>query len=294
MSGKTNPSHYTQSTLDIRAFQTYILSWWEKNKRDLPWRKTRNPYKIMVSEVMLQQTQVLRVIDKYEEFIQKFPDVHSLQKVKKSDVLKIWKGLGYNRRALYLYNTAKTIVKAHGGEFPEDEKTLRTLPGIGEYTARAILIFAYNKQIACIDTNIEQILTHYFFKGKKQKPSKIKELAEKLVPKGKSWEWHQALMDFNSMELKSKKSEVRSQNIEESASWRRKDSKKKIPFKETDRFFRGRVIDRLREGDIDESELLNLFSKKYKKPSVFLKKIIQGLEKDGLLVNNRGVLELPE
>lgn len=255
----------------IKEFQTFIFSWWKKNKRDLPWRHTHDPYKIMVSEVMLQQTQVFRVIPKYAEFIEAWPNVQSLAKASTADVLRMWKGMGYNRRALYLKKAAEI------GKFPNIESELIKLPGLGKYTARAILVFAYKKNVAMVDTNVRKIITHFFFDDKPQKESVIQKKADSLVPKGKSWEWHQALMDYGALVK---------------LPWQNK--KKTIPFKESNRFFRGRVIDVLREGPMNETALIENFAQIYDRSEDFLKKILLVLEKDMLIVRKKGILDLPD
>ena len=150
------------SKKQIKDFQIHILDWYTKYQRDLPWRKTRDPYKILISEIMLQQTQVSRVIPKYESWIQKFPTVESLANARVSDVLKFWSGLGYNRRALNLKKTAEIIMRDFEGKFPQDEKLLRSLPGIGIYTSRAVLCFAFDHQIAVVDTNIKKVILTQF------------------------------------------------------------------------------------------------------------------------------------
>lgn len=258
-----------------------IFNWWVLNKRDLPWRRTRDPYKILLSEVMLQQTQVLRVIPKYAEFIEAYPTVDSLAKASTTDVLKIWRGMGYNRRALYLKKAAQKIVDAYNGEFPESEKELVTLPGLGTYTARAILVFAFGQDIAAVDTNIRQIITHFFFRDIAQKPSAIQEVADRLVPSAESWEWHQALMDYGALELPKHKRPERSRRTSQ-------------PFKETNRFYRGRVIDVLREGDVREFVLLKEFQEQFHKPAEFFILIIDGLVKDGLVERKKKMLRLPD
>ena len=238
----------------------------------------------MVSEVMLQQTQVLRVIAKYREFIERYPRVSNLAQATTAEVLRIWKGMGYNRRALYLQNAAKAIVEIYQGKFPVREKELVKLQGLGTYTARAILVFAYAQEVPLVDTNIRKIITHFFFKDQPQKESVIGEVARQLVPSGKSWEWHQALMDYAALELRNKQiNKYTNKQI------------KKIPFRESNRFYRGRIIDRLREGDIRESKLASEFKKKYGKPNDFLKAILQGLEADGLISRSKtGIISLPK
>lgn len=265
----------------IQTFQNVIFSWWKENKRDLPWRRTNDPYKIFVSEVMLQQTQVLRVIPKYAEFIKASPTVEALAHKTPAQVLKLWKGMGYNRRALYLHKAAKAIVEAHRGKFPKNLKELVKLPGVGNYTARAVLVFAYGQDVAMVDTNIRKIITHFFFHGKPQKEHIIEEVADQLLPKEKSWEWHQALMDYGALELVKLERPERSRRTI-------------VPFKDSNRFYRGRIVDRLREGDISESQLCSEFQKQYKKPLSFIKNIIKGLIRDGLVGKKKGnVLSLP-
>lgn len=187
--------------------QRKILSWYQKNKRDLPWRKTREPYKILVSEMMLQQTQVSRVIPKYAEWLKQFPTIQLLSKAKTSDVLRLWSGLGYNRRALYLQKTARMIIKSFNGQFPRTFQELMKLPGIGEYTAKAVLCFAFDEQIAVVDTNIRRvILTHFqMVKAEPLSRKEVQRIAGQLLPKGRAYEWNQALMDYSAETLKDKK-----------------------------------------------------------------------------------------
>lgn len=243
-----------------KQFQSFIFTWWRTHRRDLPWRHTNDPYKILVSEVMLQQTQVLRVIAKYREFIERYPTAADLAKSSTANVLRIWKGMGYNRRALYLK-------KAVAGKIPDSEAELMKLPGVGKYTARAILVFAYKRDIAMVDTNIRQIITHFFFNDVKQKETVIQEAADTLLPRGKSWEWHQALMDYGALELPKVPGMV----------------KKQKQFRGSNRFYRGRIIDVLREGSMKERVLLKDYSAS----------VIDGLLKDGLIERRNGYLSLP-
>ncbi len=260
----------------IRNFQNKIFSWWHENRRDLPWRHTRDPYRIFVSEVMLQQTQVDRVLPKYDEFLYFFPDVYSLARATPAQVLKVWKGMGYNRRALYIRKSARLVVEKYQG-------LLTKLPGVGTYTARAILVFAFGQSVPLVDTNIRKIVTHYFFRDKPQKEKVIEQVAAQLIPDNKPWEWHQALMDYAALEL-------RNIRINKYANLQMN----KIPFKQSNRFYRGRMIDQLREGSMGETKLLEYFTKQYGKPKDFLRFIIQGLEADGLIDRTKSnVLRLP-
>ena len=269
------------SSARIRKFQTMILTWWKTHRRDLPWRKTHDPYKILVSEIMLQQTQVSRGLPKYIEFLRTFPTVESLADAKTSAVLRIWKGMGYNRRALYLQNTAKQIVSVYKGKFPKTEQELTALPGLGIYTARAVMVFAYKIDVAMVDTNIRQIITHFFFYDVPQTEKTIQEVADRLVPKGRSWEWHQALMDYGALELE--------RNAQ------RNKKKKAKPFKETNRYFRGRLLDLVVEKQSKETDLIAEMVAKFGKDREFMNLIIEGMCKDGLIVRSKtGIISLPE
>lgn len=167
-------------------YQEKILQWYQKNKRDLPWRNTQDPWKIIVSEIMLQQTQVDRVLPKYLAFIEKFPTPKTCAQGSTSDILKLWQGLGYNSRGLRL----KKLAEHYPLSFPRDAKLLQELPGIGPYTANAVLAFAFNKDVMVRDTNIERVLSRINNTHITQK-----EILEAL-PKGKSREWYNALMDL--------------------------------------------------------------------------------------------------
>jgi len=276
---------------DIRKFQNKIFHWWKTHRRDLPWRHIHDPYRIMVSEVMLQQTQVSRVLPKYTEFIKSFPTVQSLARASTSDVLKIWKGMGYNRRALYLHKAAQIISKKYDNQFPPSIQLLSSFPGIGTYTARAILVFAFKKDIAMVDTNIRKIITHFFFKDIKQPEKVIQEVADQLVPTGKSWEWHQALMDFGAIELKNvlllspfTPNHPNPPNLT-----------KKIPFYESTRFFRGRIMDLVREKKWKEKELIKTMIRKHGKDAKFYQDCIGKLLQEGLLTHSSpSIISLPE
>lgn len=183
-----------------------LKSFYRKSGRaNLPWRKTKDPYKILVSELMLQQTQVSRVIPKYESFLKKFPNVKTLAKASLSDVLKEWQGLGYNRRAKFLHQTAKIITGDYKGKFPKDVEKIEALPGIGHYTARAILTFAFNNPEVFIETNIRTVFTHRYFKQGSTLLGQVSDkeifpLIERDLKKSKMEprDFYAALMDYGS------------------------------------------------------------------------------------------------
>lgn len=180
----------------VKTFQDAIWSFYSKNKRNFPWRKTTDPYKILVSEIMLQQTQTSRVVPKYELFIQQFPKIENLAKASNEDVLRLWSGLGYNRRALYLKRLAERIVKENRG-VNLDPEFLKTLPGIGPNTAGAIYVFSTNKPFVFIETNIRRVFIHEFFKGQEKiLDSSLTPLISHTLDQENPREWCYALMDY--------------------------------------------------------------------------------------------------
>ncbi len=260
----------------VQQFQKDILAWYAVNKRDLPWRqlpfdtpvKQRDPYKILVSEIMLQQTQVTRVIPKYEAWIVRFPKVQDLASAETSEVLRLWSGLGYNRRALSLQRTAQIIVHEYRGIWPRDVEGLKQLPGVGEYTASAIACFAFNEQIAVVDTNVRKVILTKILRRENQAEmateKTLQAIAEQLVPKGKAYEWNQALMDYASAMLKHERIPI----------------PKQTSFIGSDRYYRGQIVKLLLEYKAvsikNVGEILH-------KDKAFIERIVEGLEKDGLV-----------
>jgi len=239
---------YTRSS--ARALRRTVLSYYRKHGRhDLPWRKTHDPYRIMVSEIMLQQTQVDRVIPKYRAFIRKFPTVRALARAPLSAVLREWHGLGYNRRAKMLHQAAQAIVKKHNGRFPLDRNDLIDLPGIGPYTASAIRVFAHNQPDSLIETNVRAVFLHHFF-PKKQKIADfvllpyIEALTDTKAPR----EWYSALMDYGSYLKKTVPNPSR----------RSAHHTRQKPFKGSDREIRGAILKALVLKDASMSQLLSL------------------------------------
>jgi A/G-specific adenine glycosylase len=172
-----------------------ILEWSSRTRRDLPWRRTRDPWAVLVSELMLQQTQVSRVIPRYEEFVQRFPDPEACASAPVGAVVEAWAGLGYNRRAVNLHRTASQVVERHGGRLPGSLDELLALPGIGPYTARAVLAFAYEKQVGVVDTNAARVLARAVA-GRRLTLGEVQAHADRLVPAERSWEWNQAMLDL--------------------------------------------------------------------------------------------------
>jgi A/G-specific adenine glycosylase len=181
-----------------RKFRERLLKWYARHGRDLPWRKTTEPYHILVSEIMLQQTQVERVLPKYQEWLAKYPSMEDLAEAPLSEVKKTWYPLGYNIRPVRLREIARESVARYGGELPRDPRRLQSLKGIGRYTAGAIRSFAFGEDAPILDTNVMRVL-HRVFVGAgdpKRQKSALWGLAGVLVPQGKGYDFNQALMDF--------------------------------------------------------------------------------------------------
>jgi A/G-specific adenine glycosylase len=185
-------------------FKRALLRWYRAHARSLPWRETRDPYRVLVSEFMLQQTQVSRVLDFYPRFLTRFPTVERLARARPAEVREAWEGLGYYARAANLHALARTVVKDHGGAIPRDPARLRDLPGVGRYTAGAVASFAYERRTAAVDTNVARVLGRAFSAARsgaaRQRGSEtaLWTLALRLLPRSRraAWEFNQALMDL--------------------------------------------------------------------------------------------------
>lgn len=193
----------------ILSFQRKILLFYKKNKRNLPWRKTSDPYHILISEIMLQQTQASRVIPYFIKFLKYFPSLPALAAANKKSLLKIWSGLGYNSRVIRLQKLAQYLIQIKR-EIPNNKESLLQLPGIGPYTASAILAFAFNQPSPVIDTNIRRVLIHEFSLKETINKKELEFIAQQLIPDGKSKVWHNALMDYGSMIATAKKTGIKS------------------------------------------------------------------------------------
>jgi A/G-specific adenine glycosylase len=179
----------------LTAVQDAVLAWADEHRRDLPWRATRDPWAILVSEVMLQQTQVARVAERWPLFVARYPTVRAMAAVALGDVLREWQGLGYPRRARNLWNAAATIVEVHGGSVPSELDALLALPGVGPYTARAVRAFAFELDAAVVDTNVARVVARAVA-GRSLTAREVQALADDLLPTGRAWAWNQALLDL--------------------------------------------------------------------------------------------------
>ena len=186
-----------------QRFRRRLLAWYARNGRDLPWRRTRDPYHILVSEVMLQQTQVDRVLPKYKEWLDRFPSFEALAAVSIRQASHVWYPLGYNVRPRRLHAIARTVVKKHGGRLPSDRDTLMTFKGLGKYTVGAVQSFAFGKRAAILDTNVARVLFRVFVQKGNLKSSATNKhlwtLSEQLLPRKHVFDFNQALMDLGAM-----------------------------------------------------------------------------------------------
>lgn len=185
---------------------------------------------------------------------------------------------------------AKIIVHEYNGEFPEDEHELTKLPGVGTYTARALLVFAFGKDLALVDTNIRQIITHFFYHDVKQPSSVVHHVADQLVPNGNAWAWHQALMDYGAMEM----SKVKGNPSERLGTGRKNVKGGIIPFRDTNRFYRGKIMDLLREMSYEYDDMVEYIFQTYRKDQTFMDRILRSLEKDGLIEFTNHHISLPK
>lgn len=226
------------------ALATFISLVWDHyeqhGRHDLPWRRPSRlqPYPILVSELMLQQTQVERVIPKYLSFLRAWPSLRALAGAERGSVLRAWQGLGYNRRAKYLHELAQSVTSMRRGRFPQDERSLRALPGVGPYTAAAVQAFAYNQPVVLIETNVRQVYLHHFLANQTNvSDNDLRPLIERTMSRDRPREWYWALMDYGS-HLKRTTTNLTTQS---------RHYVKQAPFKGSDREIRGAILRRLSE-----------------------------------------------
>lgn len=260
------------------AFKKKVWNHYAKEKRAFPWRETQDPYKILVSEVMLQQTQADRVVSKYNSFLKKWPTTKKLAAAELRDVLAEWSGLGYNRRGKSLWLLAKAVLVEHKGKIPDTAEALEKLPGIGPYTARAIMAFAYNKSFPLIETNIRAVYIYEFFNNpgivapQKISDDKLFPLIEKTLDDKNPREWYYALMDYGAYLKK----------LKLSTNVRHASYTKQSKFKGSTREARGAVMRNL----IESRMTLKKLQGKIKLPPERLTLAISAMEKEGIIVKN--------
>lgn len=257
--------------MDTKAFQRVIYRYYQQQGRIFPWRKTRNPYHIFISEFMLQQTQTERVLKKYYLFIEEFPTFSILAQAPLQKIITVWQGLGYNRRCIYLRDSAAQIVLKFHGELPDSVDVLVNLPGIGKATASALVAFSYNTPTVFIETNIRQVFLHFFFPDRESVPDKdLYPLIEKALDRENPRIWYYALMDYGAM-LKKKFGNLNKRSMS---------YKKQPAFEGSNRQVRGEILRTLvAEQNLGEYEL----TKKINGEKARLRKILSALEKEGFI-----------
>ncbi len=321
------PSYFSlQSASDqIAQVHSQLLQWYTREYRDLPWRSTHDPYAILVSEMMLQQTQVHRVLPKYQQFLDTFPTLAALAAAPTADVISTWVPLGYNMRAVRLQSIARQVIAEYGGRIPDSIEDLLKLKGVGRYTAGAIACFAYKKQVATVDTNIHRVLHRIFLGLEYPEPrltnDQILPLAEQVLPEGKAYDWNQALMDLGATICTSGNpqcsrcplhkvcnayTEMLNYSLFPSGAVVRqlrkvaekKETYQSQPFTSTNRYFRGRIVDHLRSLPAGQRIPLSALGSKIKpefrdEDLLWLQKLVERLAKDGLVDYAEEGIRLP-
>jgi A/G-specific adenine glycosylase len=249
---------------ELASLQSAVLDWYAANGRDLAFRRTRDPWAVLVSEVIAQQTQAARAAEAWERFIAQFPTPAALAAVSPATVIRAWRGLGYNRRAIALREAATRIVEDHGGRVPETLEALTALPGVGPYTARAVLAFAFDRPVAPLDTNIRRVLDRAIG-PLPAAPKALQATADGFVPPNAAADWAHALMDLGAticvaraprcdacpIRVTCRSLRTGSQVTFDRARSRPKVGARSTPFPDTSRWLRGRILDRLRDAADD-------------------------------------------
>ena len=261
--------------METVEFRRLLKQQGEELYRDMPWRNDTRPYYVLVSELMLQQTQVDRVVPKFQAFIEAFPDESALAKAPLAEVLRLWQGLGYNRRAKFLHEAAKKIVEA--GEFPDNERDLVALPGVGKNTAGAIMAYAYNQPSIFIETNVRAVYIYHYFSNQDMVDDKdIQSVLEETLDHRRPREFYWALMDYGS--------QLKKQGVLPSRS---RHYKKQSPLKGSVREVRGQIVTALSARDTTEAELRERLSADER-----FDVAIAGLIRDGLVTLTNGRFHL--
>lgn len=251
----------------MTPLQRALITWYGEHGRDLPWRRSRDPWAVLVSELMLQQTQVVRVVDRWQRFLDRFPDVESCARAQRSEVVAEWAGLGYNRRAVFLHRSARECVERFGGRLPTSLDDLMSLPGIGPYTARAVLVFAHERDVGLVDTNAGRFVARALA-GHRLTARDAQALADDAVPDGWGWTWGQAVFDLGATRCRKRSPRCDGCPIRHECRWAAAGfpepdpidgsagiSAPQSPFEGSDRQGRGRLVGALRLGSVTDEQL---------------------------------------
>jgi A/G-specific adenine glycosylase len=308
----------------LAAVHGALLEWFAAYGRDLPWRHTRDPYRIMVAEIMLQQTQVDRVVPKYRAFLDLYPTLQALAAAPTADVIRAWTGLGYNRRAVNMQRAARAVLDEHDGQFPRDLPGLLKLPGIGPYTAGAIACFAFEQDVAFMDTNIRRVMQRLFAGPEESAPAgeaRLLAIAQAVVPPAQGWPWNQAIMELGALICTAAapacwrcpvQAHCRAYDARRTADeqlfsngvapeprrLRRAAERREAPYAGSNRFYRGRAIEVLRKLAPGESMPLPALGRQIKggfgdDDMPWLRALVEGLARDGLLALEEEHARLP-
>ncbi len=305
--------------VDAYPFHAAVAAWYTRNARVLPWRGVTDPYVILVSEVMLQQTQVDRVIPKYRAFLGAFPTLRALADAQPADVIRMWAGMGYNGRAVRLHKLAREVMERYNGELPHTADELRKLPGIGPYTAAAVASFAFGQRVSVLDTNVYRVLSRAVHGVNAPSRDAIRPLAEELLPQPDSpitpSDWHQALMDIGATlcttrqprcmlcplhELCAAAPHLQSGSDAALAEASVPYAPRQSRFHGSARYFRGRIVDYLREQPdpgVEEPALEPVLRDAEAASGapcpIPLPDLLATLERDGLIHRENGRVRLP-
>lgn len=291
------------STRRSRSITQRVLTWSRRTRRALPWRKTRDPWAILVAELMLQQTQVARVVPRYEAFLAAFPTPAACAAAPVGEVVRAWEGLGYNRRAVNLHRAAGVVVETHAGTLPDDLDELLALPGVGPYTARAVLAFAFERDHGVVDTNAARFLSRALA-GRALTPRQAQRLADEQVPVGQGWEWNQAVLDFGATVCTKRRPRCTACPIAEGCAWARSGFRQPDPvegsagatggqsrFDGSDRQGRGRLVAALRNGPVAVERVADAAG--WPEEPDRARRVADGLVAEGLAEYTGGQIALP-
>lgn len=275
-----------------------LLEWGDAERRDLPWRRSRDPWEILVSEVMLQQTQVERVVVRFGVFIARFPTPAITAAGSVADVVEEWSGMGYNRRAVNLWRAAGVIVERHGGTVPGSLEHLLALPGVGPYTARAVQAFAFEHDVGVVDTNAGRLLARW--SGHRLKPAEAQRLADAHVPAGRAWAWNQTVLDVAAALCTKREPRCDRCPVATTCGWRGRGadpaagsagvSGPQSRFEGSARQVRGRIVESLRSGPIAAADIAALGRPDDEPDDI--ERIVEGLIDDGLVARRGTSIDL--
>jgi A/G-specific adenine glycosylase len=279
-----------------------VLDWWAARSRDLPWRTTRDPWAVLVCEVMAQQTQAERVAARWGPFLERFPTPAACAAAPVADVLRVWSGLGYNRRAVALHACATAVVEHHGGAMPRSLDELLALPGIGPYTARAVAAFAFEDDHGVVDTNTARV--HARWAGRRLGAGAVQAAADDAVPAGRAWAWNQALLDLGATVCRRRSPDCGSCPVVDGCAWAAAGRPAPDPadgtygvsggqsrFAGSDRQGRGRLVEALRAGPVPLGALAETVG--WPDDSERAERVAATVVRDGLAVHRRGTYHLP-